>query len=158
MSLFPSKFHRDLVLTQLRTLGVTNVEVHFSGGGDSGSIDSAHCMDATGKRIALPDTQFEWPRERTVYDPTHVPGDHLQSPWKRQTYVEKLTLGQILEALTNDALEEQNLDWYNNDGGQGQLSIDFTQSPPNIQLNVGINITTTEDHEFNFSDEVFEAD
>jgi hypothetical protein len=154
MSLFPSKFHRDLVLTQLRTLGVVNVEISFSGGGDSGSIDAARCCDANNKVIDLPDTKFDWPRERTTFD-TNLTTGH---PWKRETYVEKLTLAQILEALTNDALEEQNLDWYNNDGGQGSLTIDFTQSPPDIQLNVGINITTTEDHEFNFSDEEYEEE
>lgn len=147
MSLFPSKFHRDLVLTQLRTLGVSHVEVSFSGGGDSGSIDKAFCRDANGKKLDLPETKFDWPRERSTYT-----GDG----WKRETYTEKLTLEQILEALTNDALEEQGLDWYNNDGGQGQLTIDFAQSPPEIELNVGINITETEDHEFNFSDEEYE--
>ena len=150
MSLFPSKFHRDLVLTQLRTLGVSQVEVSFSGGGDSGSIDKADCVDANGKRIELPTTKFDWPRERTSYT-----GD-AANPWKRETYTDKLTLEQILEALTNDALEEQNLDWYNNDGGQGSLTIDFTQSPPDIQLEVGINITSTEDYNFTFSDEEYE--
>lgn len=149
MSLFPSKFHRDLVLTQLRTLGVATVEVSFSGGGDSGSIDSAYCVDANNKRIELPETKFEWPRERSTFTGK---GDG----WKRETYIERLTLDQILKALTNDALEEQNLDWYNNDGGQGRLTIDFTQSPPDIQLEVGINITQTEDHEFNFSDEEYD--
>ena len=104
-------------------------------------------MDANGKRIELPETKFEWPRERSTY---------TNSGWNREIYTEKLNLEQILRALTNDALEEQGLDWYNNDGGQGNLSIDFTQSPPNIELNVGINITTTEDHEFNFSDEEYE--
>lgn len=155
MSLFPSKFHRDLVLTQLRTLGVSTVEISFSGGGDSGNIDSAYCLDANGKRIELPDTKFDWPRRRTVFrnDLNAPPG---ASPWVTEEYVEKLTLDKILEALTNDALEDANLDWYNNDGGQGNLSIDFAQSPPNIELNVGINITTTEDHEFNFSDEDYE--
>lgn len=148
MSLFPSKFHRDLVLTQLRTLGVSHVEVSFSGGGDSGSIDSAYCVDAAGKRIELPETKFDWPRERTVF---------ADSGWKRDTYTEKMPLGEILKALTNDALEAQGLDWYNNDGGQGSLTIDFTQSPPDINLEVGINVTQTEDHEFNFSDEEYEA-
>jgi hypothetical protein len=150
MSLFPSKFHRDLVLTQLRMLGVSHVEVSFSGSGDSGSIDSAYCVDANGKRIELPDTKFDWPQGRSTFDPDHPRG------WKYETYTEKMGLGEILKALTNDALEAQGLDWYNNDGGQGNLCIDFTQSPPNIELNVGINITTTEDHEFNFSDEEYD--
>lgn len=153
MSLFPSKFHRDLVLTQLRTLGVSTVEVSFSGGGDSGSIDAAYCTDANGKRIELPETKFDWPRERSTYVP-HPNG--RGGDWKRETYTEKLTLDQILKALTNDALEEQQLDWYNNDGGQGSLTIDFTQSPPDIQLEVGINITSTEDYNFTFSDEEYE--
>lgn len=149
MPLFPSKFHRDLVLTQLRTLGATHVEVSFSGSGDSGSIDAAYCIDANGKRIELPDTTFSWPVTHSGFDGTQ---------WYRKTKDQPMTLDKILEHLTNDALEEQGLDWYNNDGGQGRLTIDFTQSPPDIQLEVGINITQTEDHEFNFSDEYEDED
>lgn len=149
MSLFPSKHHRDLVLTQLRTLGVSQVEVSFSGSGDSGSIDAAYCVDASNKRIELPEPKFEWPQERSVFS-------EKTKSWEHQTYTEFLNLEEILRALTNDALESQGLDWYNDDGGQGSLTIDFTQSPPNIELNVGINITSTEDHEFNFSDEDYE--
>lgn len=152
MSLFPSKFHRDLVLTQLRTLGVSTVQVSFAGSGDSGTIEGVYCQDAEGREIVISqDVTFAWPETRQVFEPT-------QKKWVTVTEEENKPLDKILEQLTYDALEDGGFDWYNNDGGQGRFNIDFTQSPPAITLEVGLNITTTEDHELDFSDEFAEEE
>lgn len=142
MPLFPSKFHRDLILTQLRTLGVSQVAVEFSGSGDSGNIEGVFCQDANGKFIPLPDATFSWPRTHSML----TNGD-----WVRHTKEQDCTLQEILENLTTDALDEQGLDWYNNEGGQGRLTIDFTQSPPKIDLHCELNVTTTEDYDVDYT-------
>lgn len=146
MSMFPSKQHKLLILTQLRTLGVAYVEVSFSGSGDSGSIEGVYCRNAEHKDIALPDVTFEWPEYSSIFD--------IQAnTWIRKATPKPKTLEEILQQITYDALDEQGLDWYNNDGGQGQLRIDFMQSPPGITLDVGINVTNTTDYEFDFTDD-----
>lgn len=144
MSLFPSKFYKDVLLTQLRTLGVVKVDVPFSGGGDNGDIDEPILRDSQGRRIEPPKEPIEWPTEETVYS---------NNTWHTKPKLVNLSLADILRAVTNDALEKENIDWYNNDGGQGMFTIDFSCSPPAIELDVGINTVSTEDFKFNFSDE-----
>ena len=151
MNLFPSKYHRVLLLSQLRTLGVSSVEVSFSGSGDNGSIDKPECYDADGGCIDLSKgtgatTRLEWPTYHDGYD-------HATGSWTRTASNMTMTLEDILREITSDALSQAGIDWYNNDGGQGRLSIDFTQSPPQIELEVGVNITHVDEHNFNFSDE-----
>lgn len=144
MSLFPSKFYKDVVLTQLRTLGVVKVNVYFSGGGDSGDIDEPSLRDSQGRPIKPPKELIEWPTEEHVFS---------NNTWGTKQKLTNLSLIDILKMLTEDALDEENIDWYNNDGGQGSFTIDFSCSPPAIELDVGLNTTSTKDFKFNFSDE-----
>jgi len=150
--LFPSKEHRIALLTRLRTLGTTSVLVTFSGSGDSGNIDEAELyVGAEGKRMAVPHGEvLDWVSYESRYNPNASLGE---SAWTRVETPVRMELGEVLKNMVADALEESMLDWYNNDGGQGQLLIDFTTSPPTINLEVGINITTTDEHSFDFTDD-----
>lgn len=69
-----------------------------------------------------------------------------------------MTLGEIVESLCNTALDHSELDWYNNDGGQGYFTIDLTTDTPSVTLDVGINHMTTEDHVFDFYEPMTEDD
>jgi hypothetical protein len=76
-----------------------------------------------------------------------------EGTWEKRTKEEVMTLEKIAKDLTLQALEDQGLDWYNNDGGQGTLEIDFATSPPTITLDVGINYTSVDEHSFDFSED-----
>ena len=63
------------------------------------------------------------------------------------------SLRDIIEHITYAALEHTQLDWYNNDGGQGDLTIDLSNTPPTIVLSLGINHVETEDYTFGDDEE-----
>lgn len=146
MSAFPSPEHKIILLTQLRTLGVKTVEVAFSGGGDCGSIDSVDACDNNNDNVNLTTHHLDWPEESCRHDPD-------TNAWITDVKVVTIPLHEVLKRVTYDALAESGLDWYNNDGGQGSLIIDFNKSPPEISLDVGINYTTTEDHTIDLNEE-----
>lgn len=142
MSLFPSPEHRKLLLTTLRMMGVKSILVEFSGGGDSGDIQQPYALNAQSTEVDL-SAPIVWPKERSVLK-NHV--------WSKISEEQTQPISDVLRNLTNEALENQHLDWYNNDGGQGHLEIDFSIDPPSIQLYVGINETVTHDHNFDYTD------
>lgn len=142
LSIFPTLEDRKLFLTTLKLLGITEVEVSFQGGGDCGEIDGIGACDATGKTINIEDVMYPqgWQRRSDF--------DVESKAWKESTTRGERKLVDMLESLTYDALEKSGHDWYNNDGGQGSLKIDFRESPPLIKLEVGINYTNTDDYEY----------
>jgi len=86
---------QKLKLRELKDLGIVRVQVHYSGGGDDGCIDStdAYILDENGKE--------KW-------DTNIVPDDFL-------TMFE--------EVLYNFISRNVEWDWVNNDGGYGSLEI-----------------------------------
>lgn len=144
--MFPSPEHRGVFLTTLRTLGVAKLLVNFSGGGDSGDIESVDAYTADMKTEIPLTAQIPWSSDEKFFDMAN-------QKWEKRTKEEVMTLEKIAKELTLQALEAQGLDWYNNDGGQGTLEIDFATSPPTITLDVGINYTSVEEHSFDFSEE-----
>ena len=136
--IFPSKQEKETLLTQLNLLGAKHVYVEFSGSGDSGQIDGVYYRDKND-------------------DFQNIPSDMIA--WTKQTYDEQpkettnMKLVDVLEDICYRALDETDLDWYNNEGGQGNLHIDFTETPVAISLNVGVNTMTTDDHHFDLNDE-----
>jgi len=149
--LFPSEDKKNLLMTLLKIMGGAKVGVSFSGGGDSGNIDDAELLDAEGNPIDLKGAEFEWESEESYHDLE-------EGKWRMRSVVETLPLNDILVKITEDALESTDLDWYNNDGGQGQLSIDLTKTPPSIELEVGVNYVHTENHNFDFTETEEEKD
>jgi hypothetical protein len=145
-SIFPSKERQQTLMTLLKMLGGDKVEVSFSGGGDSGEVNSVELIDPKGGYIVLDNAELEWEAESSDFDAE-------ANKWVKVTKVELRPLAQILTDITYAALDTTSLDWYNNDGGQGTLTIDLTTTPPSIELNVEINYTHTESHGFEFTDE-----
>jgi len=135
--LFENDQEKEALYAQLKLMGAVMVEIHFQGGGDSGEIDS----------ISYRNNNKEW---------NQVPHDMVS--WTKIVYgtqeakQEQLSLHDALEDLGYRALDNTDLDWYNNDGGQGALTIDLTENPPEIHMVVGINYTSTEDYEFTEED------
>lgn len=150
-SLFPSVEDKSRFVSVLKEHGVRYLEVSFAGSGDSGSIeDICFCNETPSETAALTKTLRElpfkgWGEESNL--------DKASGEWVRSFSYKDMTLGQLVEALTYDALERTALDWYNDDGGHGTFRIDLDAgNEPVISLDVGINYTETNHHSFAFDD------
>ena len=138
MNIFPSKQEKDTLLTQLNLLGAKRVYVEFRGGGDDGQVEGVYYRDRHDEVQDIPTDMISW----------------TQKTYGSQTPETKtMTLVDVLTDLCYRALDDTGLDWYNNEGGQGNLQIDFTESPPKTTLHVGINTMSTDDYSFEMDEE-----
>jgi hypothetical protein len=140
---FPDKDQKHVLITFLRMIGAVQVEVLFQGGGDSGEIEEARAYDKDTRQLDISTSKLDWTVEKEVFK---------DGEWVRETVQEFVVVKDILRSATETMLENEGLDWYNNDGGQGVMRIDLTAEPPVITLEVGINYTRTDDHEFDYTD------
>ncbi len=136
--IFASEQEKTKLLTQLNLLGAKKVIVEFQGGGDDGQVDGVYLFDQNNVDIDVPNDMIAW--TTLTYG-------------SQQAESKPTKLLDALEDLCSRALDNTGLDWYNNDGGQGNLVIDFSENPPSIKLNVGINHRTTEDYEYDLNDD-----
>jgi len=136
--IYPSKLQKETLLTQLNLLGAKEVFVEFRGGGDDGQIESVYYIDRNDELLEIPKDMISW--TQMVY------GD-------KPKLTKEMSLVDVLEDLCYRALDEVSLDWCNNEGGQGHLHIDFTQSPPTTHLDIGINTMSTDDHNYDMDDD-----
>tara|TARA_R110000868_G_C10642796_1_gene744292 strand:- start:52 stop:474 length:423 start_codon:yes stop_codon:yes gene_type:complete len=136
--IYPSKLQKETLLTQLNLLGAKHVYVDFRGGGDDGQIESVYYKDRQDNHQDIPKDMISW--TQVVY------GD-------KPKITKEMSLVDVLEDLCYRALDEVSLDWCNNEGGQGYLHIDFTESPPKTDLQIGINTMSTDDYGFELDDE-----
>jgi hypothetical protein len=140
MKLFPSKEKKIELLARLRLLNIKEVRVEFSGGGDSGEIESIDAFNSDNNLIDIKKEMIEWETEGQRVQ--------LDNQWVMHYETKTVSLDDILRRLTLDWLDDSNLDWYNNDGGQGHMTIDFSVSPPKFEMNVGVNYMETDYHDF----------
>ena len=144
--IFPSKEKKELLVNLLLAMGCTRVQVHFAGGGDSGSIEDVYVLDKDGSQIGISNVELEWEEESSVFN------EHLNQ-WGKKFETKMMSLDEILREITNQALEESGHDWYNNDGGQGDFNIYPTETPVRIELEIGINYMETTNHLHEYTDE-----
>lgn len=130
----------------LITQGVKTVSVEFDGSGDSGSLGEitlGFVPGRDGEEEQILNTRLEALKTSSVYDPvTHQ--------WIVQYTPELMTVEEILKQATDAALERSNLDWYNNDGGYGTLTLKLRNEAgePELVLDMHIRETRTDDHTF----------
>ena len=136
--IYPSKLEKQKLLTQLNLLGAKHVYVDFRGGGDDGQIESVYYKDRQDNHQDIPKDMISW--TQVVYG-------------GKPNITKEMSLVDVLEDLCYRALDEASLDWCNNEGGQGHLHIDFTESPPKTDLQIGINTMSTDDYGFELDDE-----
>ena len=136
--IFANEQEKTTLLTQLNLLGAKQVRIEFQGGGDDGQIEGVYLLDDNENDIDLPNDMIAWTSQ------TYGNQQSEQKPTK---------LVDALEDVCQRALDNTGLDWYNNDGGQGNLTIDFRETPPKISLYVGINQTTTDDYEYDLNEQ-----
>lgn len=137
--LFENEQEKATLMTQLNLLGAKEVVVEFRGGGDDGQVDATYYIDINGNAQDIPQDMIAW--TKMTYG-------------TQEKITEKITLIDVLEDVCYRALDGTGLDWYNNEGGQGNLRIDLRESPVKTTLYVGINTMTTDDHEFDLDEEM----
>lgn len=120
------------ILPVLRESGVRRVTVSFDGSGDSGSIDDIEYGDA-----AIDAS--------TLMVEIEVIHRVLQGgQWVTNRVLEHKDLNTAIEELTDDYLGETNVDWYNNDGGFGELTIDVDEGTVALEVSVRFIESSTE--------------
>lgn len=106
----------------LQDLGVKIIIVEYSGGGDSGGIDSLACYsDLKGEK---------------------------------EIKVENDDVLNLIENLAYNKLNDDNIeDWYNNDGGWGEITIQVPSTEYTIHNNIRVTDTEEFFHEGSLVDE-----
>ena len=122
------------VLPIFRQHGIEKVTVSFNGYSDSGSIE-----DVSYEPCGNPDALKALPVEHISTSSYFEDGE-----WRRTATPEQTTLDEAIDALTNDYLEETGVDWYNNDGGYGELVIDVQAGTVSLEVNVRFTDERTE--------------
>lgn len=117
--------HAKELLRQLQSAGVTEITIDFDGSGDSGSVQSVS-FNPTSKVML----STKWAEKSSRY----VDGKWIEE-WKETT----VDAEEGCTALCYELLESTGIDWYNNDGGFGELEI--TLDPIEITLNVNTRYT-----------------
>lgn len=120
------------VLPVLRANQVTEVVVTFDGYGDSGSIDAVAYM---------PDS-FDPSRCTTQF--VGCTNEYVDGEWVSVAVERLVDLDQAITDLTYDYLEETGCDWYNNDGGFGELVINVDAGTIKMEVNSRFTDSTTE--------------
>lgn len=115
------------VLPILELHGVESVNVTFSGSGDSGAIDDVYYAPQIAASVRT--TLLEQITLNRVYDRI----------WITTTASETVSLDQAIMNLTDNYLAETGVNWYDNDGGYGELEIDVARR--SVSLDVNVNYT-----------------
>jgi hypothetical protein len=108
------------LLCTLKEAGVSLVVVEFDGSGDSGSITGVEIEGGT------PPLEAQWLFSSSSW---------VNEEWVTTEEVKSLPLNEVLEAWCYDSLEESQIDWYNNDGGFGELRIDLVEGEVKLEVN-----------------------
>lgn len=64
--------------------------------------------------------------------------------WEQDASLPDGPLKQLISDWSHLFLEGTNVDWYNNDGGQGHIIFDLTTVPWKFEASIDINITSSE--------------
>jgi hypothetical protein len=127
----------DSLFAQLRLHNVTKIVMNFEGAGDSGSIDDVILLNASGGNVTIPTTTILWTSE-----------DYHDAGKPKDT-----TLRKALEDLGYQMLDKTGVDWYNNDGGYGDIAIDISDIDNiNVLFDMNQRYTEVENSQFIFDD------
>ena len=130
---FGSRSEMDALVAQFKVLGVDKVVIYFEGSGDSGSIDNIWFYNANKTLIDIDDDTISW--TMTTYG-------------GQEPKAKVVSLYSAMEDLGYRVLDATGMDWYNNDGGQGEITLAVINNTIQVEVDMGINITQVESHEF----------
>jgi hypothetical protein len=133
---FDSKEEMIALTAQLKIVGADEVCIQYQGGGDSGEIYDIDLRKAGD--IVNPTALTE-----LVAWTSQVYGDQV-------AIQKQISLYDALKDIGYRILDATGMDWYNNDGGQGTAYIDLSGEFPRVHVDMEINYTSHEDHEFEY--------
>lgn len=121
------------VLPVLREHRVECVCVEFDGSCDSGYVEnvdfrSGHDVDLSGVVIEHTTTQQSWEN----------------GGWITRSEARQEPIKDVIKSLTDDYLDETGVDWYNDDGGFGELLIHVEAGTVELEINVRYTESTRE--------------
>ena len=128
-------------LNKLKELGVHEIVIEFDGSGDSGSIEYIAIRRSDGTEIDVKFTT-DYPVRSSRYE---------NGDWINEVQVKQMSIREVLESYCYDELEKTNIDWYNNDGGFGELRITLSDEA-SIELEVNQRYTEYNTYSFNLSE------
>ena len=111
------------ILPTLRELNIEAIEVNFEGSGDTGSIDEVTYKPPV-------DT-----REIRVHAITH---EHFleNNQWFKRTVEKEMPLDDAIIQLTDDYQQTTNVNWWDENGGNGTLTISVHDESINLVINL----------------------
>lgn len=125
--------HGSVVLSALRRAGITRFYMHVSGSGDSGDINVCDAF--------INDTEIDIQSltELVSYTYAYFDYEKVGNKYERvRTTREKtdVPLHEALVQLAEDAIEATDIDWYNNEGGAGEYTLNVLTGVQNITMSV----------------------
>jgi hypothetical protein len=118
------------VLIQLADQGVTGIKVHYDGGGDSGAIEGIVYTDKENAEFSDIDLVISWDQDKDL--------EKLNS----SAYA-------TIQNFAHETLLDNIEDWWNNEGGYGDLLIKVPSGEYIINNNIRIMNTEEYSHEGN---------
>lgn len=108
--------------------GISRVYAHFSGGGDSGAVEEINIYDKNNEIIneKIKGT-VKIKKNKSIFDPK-------TETWRNIYAYESVQLYEAIKRLIEKALDQVQIDWYNNEGGGGDIDIDFKEKNPIVQI------------------------
>ena len=139
--LLSTKAKFELVWAAMRELGIKQIDVTFSGEGDSGSINDV--LVGTSTQTTTEYGGMAWAEMNQRLENCYVKVHPDEPPMK---------LTQLIERLLDPMTTEQNVDWWNNDGGFGEVRLILNEGdePPMIELDISERVVNTIDHSWQF--------
>ena len=133
------------MFAMLKAYGAKEINISFDGSGDSGSIDSVNIYN--GEKNINPDFSVEY---------TETSSRYSDGKWvETHTSVIK-PVKDALEMVCYDMLQETGIDWYNNDGGFGELRVDLDSGEVGLEVNSRYTEYNTDT--FNFNEDLEEKE
>jgi hypothetical protein len=137
--------HIKTMFDQLRAAGAAEVVISFDGSGDSGSIEYVSIHNADRQQIQVDQTVI-YPKEKSTW---------IDGQWVNEIEHKEIPILEALEAYCYDELEKTNIDWYNNEGGFGDMRIILSDTVL-VELEVNERYTEYQTTTFNLSEELEE--
>lgn len=132
------------MIKQLKDFGAMEVRISFDGAGDSGSIEEVSVWKGQERLKPLFDVEYMVSTGAWNSD---------TGKWEETANVKSMIVCDALEQFCYDKLEETGIDWYNNDGGYGELTINIGDDIE-VNLEVHTRYTETTSDSFDLSEEL----
>jgi hypothetical protein len=110
---FPSPELYWRYMSRLLELGITRIETEFSGSGDSGDIDYAVFFSDAGE-VQVGDQTIKWPKKVGSFN-------QALGGWQDTVIEEDVPFKHVTYDIARIVAQSYDYDWWNNDGGYGQL-------------------------------------